>query len=197
MFAEIKRKLFHLLGMIYIVALIYMPRPLYLGVLAAAVALAFLFEMCRLKNARFKQWFLNLFGGLLREEEHTRFSGFFWMLSGVAVTVLLLKPVPLATTAVLYLLLGDGVASLVGMRFGGPRWPGSKKTLSGSFACFIVCLFVGLVFLRPIYAWHGVLIGAVVATLVERGFIKIDDNFMIPVAAAVTFLVSYGLQPIR
>lgn len=195
MWAEIKRKFFHLAGLSYVVALIYLPRKTYLILLTCLLAVEFAFESLRLHQPAFREFFLKWFGKLIREEEKTRFSGVFWMLSGVTVTVMLAPQVPIAATALLYLLLGDGVASLVGMRFGGPHWPNSRKRMSGSFACFAVCLFVGSVLLRP-YGLRGIVIGAATATVTEFGFGKFDDNFTIPVVSTAALLMSYGLPPI-
>lgn len=193
MWNEIKRKLFHLTGMIYIVGLIFIPRSTYLLILAGMLAAEFAVELLRIKNAAVRAWYLATFGHLLREREHSRLSGIFWMLAGVFTTVLLTDNVPIATTALLYLLLGDGVASLVGMRFGGPHWPGSAKRLSGSLACFVVCLFVGAVMLRAEYGWAVGILGATAATFIERGVVPVDDNYAIPVGSTVVLLIGARL----
>lgn len=196
MWAEIKRKCFHLTGLIYVVGLIYVPRSIYLTVIVSALVIEFIVEILRLNVPVIGRLADRLFGNMFRIEERTRFSGVFWMLAGVTTTILLLSSVTLAACALLYLILGDAVASLAGLRFGGPHWPGSKKRLSGSLACLMVCLLVGVLMLRPEFGWHGVILSAVIATLFERGVVPLNDNFTIPVAAAVAFLISYGLKPI-
>ena len=52
--------------------------------------------------------------------------------------------------------------------------------MSGSLACFIMCLFVGLILDFEI-SLEIILIGAFTATIVELISIKIDDNILIPV----------------
>lgn len=195
MWHEIKRKIFHLAALVYVVGLIYMPRPVYLIVLTCLFALELSLEIIRLKNAATGRWFAARFGGLMREEEKSKLSGVFWMLLGVLTTVLVAKPVPMAASALLYLILGDAIASLVGMRFGGPHWTGSKKRMSGSLACFAVCLFVGVVLLRPSYEWHVVVIGALAATFLEHIPIRINDNFLIPTGSALALLISHYSVP--
>lgn len=191
MWSEIKRKFFHLIALIYVLGVIMLPRDRYLLLLSSALLIELALEVSRLRIPSFREWFMRGFGRLLRPEESNQLTGVFWMLLGVLVTVAISRSIPLTVCALLYLILGDGVASLVGMRLRGPHWPGSKKTLSGSLACLIVCLVVGTIILRPDYGWMGVIMGAVVATLVERGFIPINDNFSIPTISALTFLLIY------
>lgn len=192
MWSEIKRKLFHMVGLIYVIGLIYIPRTLYIWVLTIAVMLIFLIEQLRLKKPAVQMWFDRIASGLFREKERHKMSGVFWMLEGVWLTVLLQPAIPLAVAALLYLLLGDSVASLVGRRFHGPKWPGSSKGLIGSTACFLMCLFIGVALLRPhYYEWPGIIVTATVVTLVEGLSLRVDDNFTIPVAASLSFLVMY------
>ena len=83
MWPEIKRKFFHLTGLLYVVALIYLPRHIYLTILTALLTLEFVIEIVRIKNQWANQWFIAKFGGLFRDEERDHFSGVFWMLAGV------------------------------------------------------------------------------------------------------------------
>ena len=189
---ELKRKLFHLCALIYVAGIIYLPRPAYLIVLAAAFAVAWTVERCRLSVPAFNAWFVGRFGGLLRPEEQSRMSGVVWMLAGVFITVALLPSVTLSAAAVLYLIFGDGVASLAGKKIGGPHWPGSRRRPSGTFACLVACVIVGVLVLRPAYGWSAVVVGAAAATLLEMGVIPLDDNFTIPAGTAVVLWLFYG-----
>jgi dolichol kinase len=195
MWPEIKRKIFHMTAMIYVVGIIYLPRRTYLLILAAVLAMAALVELARLRRPSVNDWLMRRFAGLVREQERRRPSGITWMLAGVTATVALVEPARLAVTALLYLVLGDAVASLIGIRLGGPKWPGSGKRLSGSLACLLVCLVIGATLLPPEYGWHGVFIGAVVATAVEWGLVPVDDNFSIPIASSIALLASYRVPP--
>lgn len=190
MWPEIKRKFFHLFGLIYVLGLIYIPRDPYILILLTVLTSESLIELFRIKNEKVNQWFSQYFGEIFRDTEKTKISGVFWMLMGVTLTVILAPPVPIAAAALLYLILGDGLASLVGMRFGGPHWPGSRRRLSGSLACFLVCLFVGFILLRPLYGWPTVVAGAVAATFFERGLFSWNDNMTIPVGSALALLLS-------
>lgn len=196
MWREIQRKLFHLLGVLYIVGVIWIPRPRFLLIITSLLIVEFSFELLRIKNPWVNQWVCSTFRPLLREEEQAHFSGVFWMMAGVLATALLIDPVPVVVTVLLYLILGDSLASLVGKRWGGPTWPGSEKRVSGSLACFAVCLIVGVAILRPAYNWNGVIVGALTATFLELKTTRLNDNFVIPMGSSVVMMACYGLKPL-
>ena len=195
MWREIKRKFFHLSALIYVVGIIYLPRRTYLCILAAALALVLTVELARLRKPAVNEWFQRRFGGLFREKERERFSGVTWMLAGVLTTVAMVEPVPLASAALLYVVVGDAAASLVGIRLGGRRWAGSDKRISGSAACFAVCLVIGVVILRQPYGWFTAVIGAFAATIFEKGVAPVDDNFLMPVGSGLALLAAVRLAP--
>lgn len=195
MWNELRRKFFHLGALVYVVGLVFVPRPTYLVCLVSGTFVVGLIETARLRSPAFGAVVSKLFGSLMRSKEEQRFSGLFWMLAGVTLTVSLVKDVPVAATAILYLILGDAMASLVGMRWQGPFWPGQQKRIGGSVACWLTCLLIGFVLLRPHYGWHGVILGATTATFIEVGFARLDDNVTIPVASALVLMLCYGLTP--
>jgi dolichol kinase len=195
MWPEIKRKLFHFSALIYILGVLFLERVLFIKILIALLIVTGLFEILRLRNSTVRTWFLNSFGGLIREKEKQSFSGVFWMMLGVLSACLILREQEMIITALLYLILGDGVASLAGKKIGGPHWPMSSKRLSGSLACFLVCLLIGFVMLPPSFAGMGYVWGAVAATVFELGFIPLNDNFLIPFMSSWTLLICYHLRP--
>jgi dolichol kinase len=195
MWSEIKRKLFHLTALIYVAGIIYLPRRAYVAVLAVALLVVGGVEAARLSRPSVNAWFQRWFGGLFREEERNRPTGVLWMLGGVLLTAVVVAPTALAATALLYLILGDGIASVAGKGLGGPRWPGSPKRLAGSLACLLVCLAVGALVLRPGWGWHGIVLGAAAATFLEWGPLPGNDNLTIPLGAGAALLLAYGIPP--
>jgi dolichol kinase len=191
MWSEIKRKLFHLAALVYVVGIITLPRGPYVAGLAVLLGVAAVLEALRLTRPAVNDWFFRRFGGLFRPAERERVCGATFMVAGVLVATALLPP-DLAGVAVLYLVLGDAVASIVGVSVQGPAWPGTQKRLSGSLACFVVCLAVGAALLPPGRGWAGALVGAAVATALEAGIIPGDDNLIIPAGSAVALLLTYG-----
>lgn len=94
-----------------------------------------------------------------------------WMLSGW-----------LAVGAVMVAAIGDGMAAIIGIRFGRRRIKGNR-TLEGSIAGFIF----GFIAFLPLWFLFGVpwiygLIAAVVLLLVDFTAPPIDDNLINPIA---------------
>lgn len=190
---ELKRKAFHLLGLMYVALLLKMDAAQASRLLAVIFIGLAAAEFLRLKNPAVRTFNQKLFGSIMRAEEANRLSGVFWMSLGALASSLLLQKRPaLAGTAMLYLILGDAAASLVGKSVQGPRWPGFPKTISGSLACFLVCLGVGFLTLYPRYGVDGIVVSALVATIVEIPPSRVNDNFLIPLMTSVFFLLWFG-----
>jgi phytol kinase len=121
---------------------------------------------------------------------------------GVGLCALLEPPEWVFTAAILHLALADGMAALVGIRFGKDMqytvW-GNLKSVAGSAAFFItsVLIFVGAVVLTPQYD-HLQLIGwfvfsAVLLTVAENVSPYGLDDLTVPVGVVLlmtTFLPS-------
>ncbi|MCX5781911.1 MAG: hypothetical protein NT145_04305 [Elusimicrobia bacterium] len=185
---EIKRKLFHLLTLIYIILYWVTPVTFMLVGLGVTIILVFLFEIVRLKHTRFNYWLLSLLGGVHRGHETDKISGMAFTLAGSFFTILLFfGDRNIVMASFMYLAFGDTSAALIGRAFGKHKIT-KDKTYEGSIACFIVCLICGLFFLE----WPIAILGAVIATLIELIPWPISDNFWIPLVASGTliFLVS-------
>ena len=108
---------------------------------------------------------------------------------------------------------GDGMATLIGRRAGGPRIPWNReKSLAGT-AAFVICGGAAGAFLawwcRPIvipppFPWFsiaGPFVAAVAAAAVETVPIRLDDNLTVPASAALVLwplsLVSEDLAVTR
>ncbi len=187
---ELKRKLFHLTGLLYVIGLAYMPRQTYLTALIVLLGIELIAETLRLKHRYIRDWTNRIAGELMREHERDKISGIFWMTFGALGSALIVSETRLAAACMLYLILGDAAASLTGKLLRGQHWPGSPKRLSGSAACFITCVVIGVLVLRPAFGWEFVLIGASVATFSEFNPLKINDNFLIPFTSAVGFFLT-------
>jgi dolichol kinase len=75
----------------------------------------------------------------------------------------------------------DGIAAVVGMRWGRRHWPWGPKTLLGSTAFFLAAL----VLLLPILRWEGALVTALAGTVLESLSIKGIDNFLLPIVGGL------------
>lgn len=184
---ELKRKSFHLLGLIYPLALYWVGLTNFRIILIALWAVAALLEIARFSFPHFNGFILDYFGDLLREKERNRPTGFFWMISGALFSAFILDEPMLIAATLFYVVFGDLAASLFGKWVGGPRWFRSEKRLSGTFACFLICFCFGFFLLDGNCSWHVILGSALAATVAEMGVPPLDDNFTIPIATALVF----------
>ena len=136
-------------------------------------------EVFRLNHPRTRHVFRHFFGELLRNHEEASLLGSTYLLIACLLTIHLF-PKPVAVLALMFLILGDTVAAIVGKWIGRVRLIGGK-TLEGSIACFLVCF--GLTLLMPGVPPMVGLVGALTATLFELLPIPLDDNFRIPLSA--------------
>jgi dolichol kinase len=185
---EIKRKSFHLLILLYILAYWLLPRPVLLWGFGLLILVVIAGELVRLRVPSFNEALLKYLGGIHREEETKALSGLPWTLSGSFLTILLFPDRTVVMVSFFYLAFGDALAALFGRRFGRHRLMGGKS-LEGSTACFAVCLLVGLLFMKPPLA----LLGALIATVIELIPWPLNDNFWMPLfsASALTLLLPF------
>ena len=128
---------------------------------------------------------------ILREKEHGQLCGAAYFSLGAIVTFTLFPP-GIATTSVLWLVLGDLSAALIGVSFGGDAvvvklGREGKKSLEGSVAMFIVCFVTGMIVFQEVpLCEYGVFFGSLVASLTElyEPF-GLNDNLTIPVFSAL------------
>lgn len=107
-------------------------------------------------------------------------AGTFWLLS--CLIVLTLFDALIAYAAILVLALGDSAASFVGKTVGRTPNPlNPRKTIEGTLAFFAVSLFV----MMPIVPTSTAFFTAIVVAIVEALPLKINDNLVIPLSAAV------------
>jgi dolichol kinase len=100
-----------------------------------------------------------------------------------ALATLLLYGQDAGSTALLYLVWGDPAAEIAGHRWGRR---GASKTWAGSAGCLAACLVAALVGvgLGGLTPWAA-LVGAVVATVVERWSPPPDDNVWMPLLSGL------------
>ena len=188
------RRLWHLVGgSFFPVLALFIPTSALLISLGAMTALFVAWEITRLTFSSINQWMVTHLGVMLKREERFRLTGStYLLLSSFAVFVLFDRYV--AITSVLFLSIGDFMATVIGEKFGRRRIFG--KSLEGSLACLVSCLLIGLVMSRisPVLVLPVAIAGAISATLVELLPIPIDDNLTIPLfSAGITTLTAFYL----
>jgi len=176
---ELKRKIVHALAATYAVMFIFLGKDVTLAVLSIFLIMTIMVEIIRFRIPEVNEWLLKLFGGIHRESEIDRPSGILWTLLGCIITIVLIPRRDFVMAALWYLILGDGIAGLVGRFWGRIRI--ASKSLEGSLACFLMCWGVGLVCLDVPFGSKLALQGALVATLVEALPLPWNDNLWMPV----------------
>jgi len=144
---------------------------------------------------------------ILRENEINNVSGGTYFSLGCSLSIYFFPPV-IAMTSIIFLVLGDMGAALVGRSFGRSIvnmgiGPGGKKSVEGSAAMFLVCVISGcLIFSQVHLREYAVVIASLTATLVElyEPF-GINDNITIPVLSSMALLFgftrTYACEPAR
>ncbi len=162
-------------------------------VLAVVGGLGFMVDFFRLRLPEMNRLVLMMMGPLMRESERNGMSGLPFYALGVSLT-LFFYPEKLAILAILFLIFADPIASVVGILYGQDRIL-KNKSLQGSFAGFVTCYVLTLVYgiyyieLSAELLFFSLFAG-VIGALSEMFPGKLDDNLTIPVLSGfgLTFL---------
>ncbi|MDR0724364.1 MAG: hypothetical protein LBF23_04175 [Endomicrobium sp.] len=189
---EIKRKLVHLMCLIYILCYWYLPKSIVVLGLSLAIFVVICLEILRFKIPKINNFFKDNFKGFYRQQETDEMSGLIWTLSGGLLSILMFSNKYMVLASFLYLVFADATAALIGRAFGKHKIL-FGKSLEGSTACFIVCLIIGLFMFNFKFAF----LGAVIATFVEAIPWKLNDNFWMQIinAGALTLLSNLIVWP--
>ncbi|MBI2546707.1 hypothetical protein HYV81_06025 [Candidatus Woesearchaeota archaeon] len=94
-----------------------------------------------------------------------------------AIIVIMMYEFKIALAAVAMSIFSDGIAAIIGIRFGRHRiWNG--KSIEGSLASLATNLLIGYFIVG---AWYIFIPMAVIATLTELVITHMDDNFVVPI----------------
>ncbi|MCX7999164.1 MAG: dolichol kinase [Leptospiraceae bacterium] len=212
------RKLFHWIGF-FVPAILFFdvfkgvgdflhPSRLFLLVILLFILISMsLIEYFRLHHTGFNEFYLKLFGALMKEAEKNRMNGVIpYMLSNSIIVAFF--PAQIIFLAMAYLLVGDPFAAYFGAKYGKYRFY-NGKSLVGVVAFIIASSIAGVLLMYIFYATYGdspfalfrsnelnkigillVIVGAVSAALAEffSGHALgglLEDNLLIPVVSAI------------
>ena len=202
---EIYRKLTHLFAIIIPVLYYFVLRN---QLLAIAILLPFaigsvVWDSARIENPKFRHKFLKLFGSHLRDSEVSSLTGGSYLLTASVVTIAVFSK-EIAFLAISYLVIGDTFAAFVGLSMGRRKFIRSNKSLEGLIGAFISCGIYGLasyfLFMKRVFSYNCahpelalimIIIGALVASVVESVDLHINDNISIPILSAMAMTVIY------
>lgn len=132
---------------------------------------------------------MKIFGPVMRQHESKAFSGLSYLLLG-GIILLAFFERHVITLSLLFLAIGDPLASYVGIRFGRDRILGNK-TLQGTLAAFFACSAIAGTY----YYLNGIMTERLLIVAPISGVIgaatelipigKLDDNLTCPVLSAI------------
>ena len=183
--SEFSRKIFHLLNMVIPLIHVYFieDRMGMLIFLSLMLIICFFIEVLRTRYFILHKFFKKYLHFMMRDsEKEGEITGATWVFAGSLFTIMLI-PKPFCIVALFFLAVGDTFAALVGMNY--PFLKIGRKTLSGSFACFITCCIIGLLFSHSLNT-STIMFGAFIATLTELSSMRINDNLSIPIFSGIS-----------
>jgi diacylglycerol kinase (CTP) len=190
------RKIWHM-GGVGFMAFIYSHVPVYVSLLVLGVvcAIGISLDILRQSNPRLNQILMARFGAIMRDHESNHLAGTSYLLIGVLVVALIFPP-EIVMLTLLFVGLADPIASFVGIRMGKDKIFG-HKSLQGSMAAFLVCVFVTYIYLYT----HAILMDRIVVVSLLAGLIgslaelipiaKIDDNLSMPIVSSTGLWVLF------
>lgn len=196
---EIYRKLVHLFAIIIPVLYYFVVKSDFISIciLLPIALFCVIVDAARMENPELKNKFFKVFGMMLREHESKGLTGASYLLTSSTVVIALPIPREITFLAISYLVVGDTLASLVGLKFGKRRIVSTMKTVEGLIASFIGCTIWGLIFnsyfFETEFRLHQsiIIFGAIVASITEVSNLHINDNISIPIISGLAMSLIY------
>lgn len=186
MITELLRKTTHLSGLFIPLLYITLDKPQMLIIVGCLTGTALVIEFLKWVSEGFRNLFFRYFKSILRtHEQKGALTGATFYILSTFLCILFFKK-RIAIVCILFVVLGDAVAALVGIKWGRIKLIG-KKSLEGSAACFLVCTSISLIWLNPNVGINPIvgITGAFVATVVELLPLRIDDNLTVSIISGV------------
>jgi len=145
------------------------------GILVGGLTLS---KLCTIKRIPLASWVMDKFE---REEFRNTFPGkgpIFFMLGSIVVVYLF--PLHIALAAMVILSVGDALSHIFGKLL-SKRTYKEIKSVEGTLIGFIASFFGVLIFVN----FGAALIGTALTMLFENMKLGIEDNFFIPIVAAI------------
>lgn len=184
------RKIWHFTGIIGMIAIyqFFGTRQSW-WIIAGLLAFFLPLDWLRQSRPALNRATMRVFRLVMREHESNSISGLSYLLIGGAILLAFFER-HVITLSLLFLAIGDPIASYVGIRFGRDRILGNK-TLQGTLAAFFACSIVAGVY----YYLNGIMTERLLIVAPVSGLIgaatelipigKLDDNLTCPVLSAV------------
>ncbi|MBI5214907.1 MAG: dolichol kinase [Ignavibacteriae bacterium] len=194
---ELARKAIHFCSLLIPVLYFFLNKENALLLLVPVTTLFIGVDVARYYSQPLQQWFLQMFGWMLRkhetDEKRKRLNGASYVLISATICVIVFpKVIMLSCFSVL--IISDLTAALVGKRFGRHRF--LSKSLEGSLAFLVSGIIVILLTPKVEHHFTEYLIGVIavaVGMVIEALPTSVDDNLSIPLTVGATMWLLYFL----
>ena len=182
---EVLRKLIHLSSSFFSFMLLYLGKEICLPIFLSITIIFLLADYMRIKNFKFKKIYNIFFKIVTRPAEERHLTGAAHVFLSILIITILFD-VKIACASLLIMSFADPAGALLGRYFG--KFKILDKSLEGSISFFIVSVLVLLSFNFSI---DKILYVSLACTVVEllSNKIKIDDNFSVPLLAAILLTI--------
>lgn len=189
--AELVRKGIHLFALVIPIGYVLVSFPTAVFWVSLSAAVSILLDIARFRSWALWSWVGLLLAPIYRPHEISGgFTGASYILATATMTIILF-PKTVAIAALIFIIIGDTAAALVGRQFGRHRLVGNKSW-EGSAACLVSSCLAS--FLIPGLPPAAGLVGAVIATAAEAFSGKIDDNLTVPLSSGLVMLLIMHLM---
>jgi dolichol kinase len=192
------RKVWHMFMGLAMASMYFTGMSAHAAILSLVIALCIsvTVEFMRLRVPSINERVIRLWGPVMRSCEVNRVSGipFYILATLLAIGIF---PKPIAVLSILYLAIGDPMASLFGILYGkyGVRFANGKSMI-GTLAGIAACTLVGFFFLKTLFLPAPVylaitLIGGVAGGTAELMPLDMDDNLSIPIVSGFVLWLAF------
>jgi diacylglycerol kinase (CTP) len=196
---HLARRFYHMLGVGIIAAFYFLlPRKEMLILFLGFTFICVTFDLLRLQNKNLNDKLMATFENFIRRSELNGLTGMSYLTIGVTA-IAVIFPRDIVGLSLLMLAIGDPVSSIFGIRYGKDVLVGNK-TLQGTFAGFVACTFVSLIYFSAINQMdERIVLASLVAGLIGAiseltPIFGLDDNFTFPILSACLLWIQFQLM---
>jgi len=192
---ELYRKLIHICSLSIPIIYYFIPKSTGLIILSLVLLASLLVDIGRFLSPGFAKIIYTIFP-VFREHEldpgKKQLSGSTWLLAAAVLTIAVFPKV-IAIVSLVFLILGDTAAALIGRKWG--KTPFLKKSLEGTLAFVVMTVIIA--FFTPKLTDSGIeialiIISGIVAAIAENvSHGVLDDNVAIPLSSGVVLWTGY------
>jgi dolichol kinase len=191
--AEIYRKLFHILLLIFPVSYFFLTKAQLMIFISICAVLIVGLDLSRQKFPKMKVIADKIFGKIFRvHEANDQLSGASYFIIAACITFAFFPKIT-AITAFTILAISDASASLVGQKISSEKFFEKSRAGSAAFflSGFIIVIFYGIIFEQSFSYYLFGIFALITTTIVEArpSLLKMDDNLTIPLSFSVVMLL--------